>query len=86
MERPIDAVVQQVGRIILGKELQVRLALTCLLARGHLLIEDIPGLAPPQRGWTSNRLTADDVTPERSDLICSEFYRQARDRDGVSPS
>lgn len=52
----------------------------------HYLIEDIPGLAPPQRGWTSNRLTADDVTPERSDLICSEFYRQARDRDGVSPS
>ena len=44
MERPIDAVVQQVGRIILGKELQVRLALTCLLARGHLLIEDIPGV------------------------------------------
>jgi MoxR-like ATPase len=31
-------------RIILGKSGQVRLALTCLLARGHLLIEDIPGV------------------------------------------
>jgi MoxR-like ATPase len=31
-------------RIILGKSRQVRLALTCLLARGHLLIEDIPGV------------------------------------------
>jgi MoxR-like ATPase len=31
-------------RIILGKSQQVRLALTCLLARGHLLIEDIPGV------------------------------------------
>jgi MoxR-like ATPase len=40
----IDQVVEQVGRIILGKELQIRLALACLLARGHLLIEDIPGV------------------------------------------
>jgi MoxR-like ATPase len=40
----IDQVVAQVGRIILGKELQIRLALACLLARGHLLIEDIPGV------------------------------------------
>ncbi|MGQ0529829.1 MAG: AAA family ATPase [Panacagrimonas sp.] len=30
--------------IILGKEAQLKLALTCLLARGHLLIEDIPGV------------------------------------------
>jgi MoxR-like ATPase len=40
----IDQVVAQVGGIILGKELQIRLALACLLARGHLLIEDIPGV------------------------------------------
>ena len=31
-----------IGRLLLGKERQVRLALTCLLARGHLLIEDLP--------------------------------------------
>jgi MoxR-like ATPase len=31
-------------RIILGKSQQIRLAMTCLLARGHLLIEDIPGV------------------------------------------
>ena len=30
--------------IILGKETQIRLALACLLARGHLLIEDLPGV------------------------------------------
>src|SRR5688572_32981289 len=30
--------------IILGKPEQVRLALACLLARGHLLIEDVPGV------------------------------------------
>ena len=38
------AVIAQVGELILGKEQQVRLALACLLARGHLLIEDLPGM------------------------------------------
>ncbi|MDO5674925.1 MAG: AAA family ATPase [bacterium] len=32
------------GRYILGKDTQLRLALCCLLAEGHLLIEDIPGI------------------------------------------
>jgi len=32
------------SRIVLGKEHPLRLALACLLARGHLLIEDIPGV------------------------------------------
>ena len=32
------------ARIILGKDEQIALALACLLARGHLLIEDLPGL------------------------------------------
>jgi MoxR-like ATPase len=40
----LQQVSDQVGRIILGKEVQVRLTLACLLARGHLLIEDIPGV------------------------------------------
>ena len=40
----IESVVAQVGGIILGKEQQIRLAITCLIARGHLLIEDIPGV------------------------------------------
>jgi MoxR-like ATPase len=37
-------VVAQVGGLILGKERQCRLAFACLLARGHLLIEDLPGM------------------------------------------
>jgi MoxR-like ATPase len=40
----IRRVIDAAGGIILGKELQVRLALACLLARGHLLIEDLPGV------------------------------------------
>jgi MoxR-like ATPase len=41
---PIERVIEAAGSIILGKEQQVRLALACLLARGHLLIEDLPGV------------------------------------------
>lgn len=44
MRTKLDAVLQAVNEILLGKEPQVRLALTCLLARGHLLIEDLPGM------------------------------------------
>ncbi len=40
----LDKVIAQVGSIILGKDRQIRLALACLIARGHLLIEDIPGV------------------------------------------
>ncbi|MHB8790851.1 MAG: AAA family ATPase [Desulfobulbaceae bacterium] len=38
------ALSEEVGRVILGKKEQVQLALCCLLAEGHLLIEDIPGI------------------------------------------
>jgi len=40
----LQRVVQQVGTVILGKEQQIRLALACLISRGHLLIEDVPGV------------------------------------------
>lgn len=37
-------VFSQLTKVILGKEEQIKMALTCLLADGHLLIEDVPGL------------------------------------------
>lgn len=40
----LAAVIAAAGKIILGKERQIRLALSCLLAGGHLLIEDLPGV------------------------------------------
>ena len=40
----IARAVDQVGNVLLGKEGQIKLALACLLARGHLLIEDLPGM------------------------------------------
>ncbi len=42
--RELDAIVAAVGSVLLGKEEQIRLALACFLARGHLLIEDLPGM------------------------------------------
>ena len=44
MKQLIDTVVQELNQILLGKNQQVRLAVCGLLARGHLLIEDIPGM------------------------------------------
>ena len=44
MRSKLDACLQAVNQVVLGKEAQVRLALTCLLANGHLLIEDLPGM------------------------------------------
>jgi len=41
---PVARIIDAAGQVILGKEAQIRLALACLLARGHLLIEDIPGV------------------------------------------
>ncbi|MDX1432481.1 MAG: AAA family ATPase [Gammaproteobacteria bacterium] len=35
---------QRAGEVILGKENAIRLAIACLIARGHLLIEDVPGV------------------------------------------
>jgi len=40
----LQRVADSIGSIILGKDEQIRLALTCLIARGHLLIEDLPGV------------------------------------------
>ncbi len=41
---PLSQVVAALDTIIIGKPQQVRLCLACLLARGHLLIEDVPGV------------------------------------------
>jgi MoxR-like ATPase len=42
--REIAGILAQLNGIILGKDRQIHLCLACLLARGHLLIEDVPGV------------------------------------------
>lgn len=44
MQQKIDAIKQTLNTIVLGKESQVEMAIVCLLAKGHLLIEDLPGM------------------------------------------
>ncbi len=52
----ISAVLAAANRVIFGKEKQLRLAVACLLARGHLLIEDLPGVGKTTMAQTLARL------------------------------
>ena len=40
----LDAALRQVSKVVLDKERELKLALACILAKGHLLIEDVPGV------------------------------------------
>lgn len=44
MQTLVNNVLQQIESVVLGKPKEVKLALACLLAKGHILIEDLPGL------------------------------------------
>ena len=44
MNQAIDKTLKQINHVIYGKPQQIKLAFCCLLARGHLLIEDVPGV------------------------------------------
>jgi MoxR-like ATPase len=52
----IHRVIADAGKVILGKERQIRLAVACLLARGHLLIEDLPGVGKTTLAHTLAKL------------------------------
>lgn len=84
----IQASIAQLGRVILGKERQLRLSIACLLARGHLLIEDIPGVGKTTLAhalaetlglnyqriqFTSDLLPADIIGVSVFDRTSSEF-------------
>ncbi len=44
----VQAVIENVEKVIVGKRLQIELALTALIAGGHVLIEDVPGVGKTQ--------------------------------------
>jgi len=52
----LAATISAVERVIIGKGTQVRLCLACLLARGHLLIEDVPGVGKTTLAQTLARV------------------------------
>lgn len=44
MQESVKAILLQIGSIVIGKPTEIRLALASVLAKGHLLIEDLPGM------------------------------------------
>ena len=59
--RAFDGVLDRAGLIILGKDHEIRLAIACLLANGHLLIEDLPGMGKTTLAHTLARLLGRDA-------------------------
>lgn len=53
---PLDQLIATAGKVILGKEKEIRLAVACMLAGGHLLIEDLPGVGKTTLAHTLARL------------------------------
>ncbi len=85
-------VVAQINQVILGKDRQVRLALACLLARGHLLIEDLPGVGKTTLAQVLARTLGlefkriqftSDLLP--ADIIGVSTYRAGQDRFEFHP-
>lgn len=54
--KPLRDTLAAIERVILGKPVQVRLCLACLLAHGHLLIEDVPGVGKTTLAHTLARV------------------------------
>ncbi len=81
----LAAVLAAAGQVILGKERQLRLALACLLARGHLLIEDLPGVGKTTLAHTLARLLGLDFQRVQftSDMLPADILGiSVFDRDG----
>ncbi len=88
MSAALQHVIAQAGQVVLGKQHQIRLALACLLARGHLLIEDLPGVGKTTLAhvlakslglgfqrvqFTSDMLPADIIGVSIYDRVHSDF-------------
>src|SRR5690348_2835126 len=81
--RKLEQAVAEADRIVLGKDAQIRLCLACLMAGGHLLIEDIPGVGKTTLAQTLARVlglsyqriqfTSDLLT---ADIIGASIYEQ----------
>ncbi len=44
VDRLVKVLIKDIATVLLGKEDQIKMALTCLFAGGHLLLEDLPGM------------------------------------------
>jgi len=88
----IDDARKSLGTIILGKEEEISLSLACLLARGHLLIEDLPGLGKTMLAQTLARVLGlsfqriqftSDLLP--ADIVGVSIFKQSEGRFEFQP-
>jgi MoxR-like ATPase len=77
---------QAVNEILLGKDHQVRLAFCCLLARGHLLIEDVPGVGKTTLAHAVARVIGSDYQRIQftsdllpADILGVSIYKREKD-------
>lgn len=86
-QRGLEQALDQVNRIVLGKPHQVRLAFACLIAGGHLLLEDVPGVGKTTLAHTLAATFAldfqriqftSDMLP--SDIVGVSIYERDADR------
>lgn len=82
----INSILDQLNRSLLGKTHEVELALTCFLAGGHLLIEDVPGvgkttLARSMAACFKAKFTRIQFTSDLlpSDLIGVTIYKASKE-------
>ncbi|MBK7863263.1 MAG: AAA family ATPase [Archangiaceae bacterium] len=81
----LERVATQLSAVVLGKTQQVKLAVTCIAARGHLLLEDVPGVGKTtlaeglarafSLSYARIQFTA-DLLP--SDILGAQIFHQAR--------
>ncbi len=85
MDVNLSTLFDSANQVILGKEHQIKLAVCCLLARGHLLIEDIPGVGKTTLSHTLAKLLGldyqriqftSDIMP--ADIIGSSIFNASK--------
>jgi len=89
---PINTITEQMNRALLGKPSEIQMALSCILAGGHLLIEDVPGVGKTTlaRGlaacfkakFTRVQFTS-DLLP--SDLIGVTIFKKSKESFTFQP-
>lgn len=86
LQQRLEQTIAQVATTILGKEPAIRLALACLLAKGHLLIEDLPGMGKTTLAHTLARCLGlhyqriqftSDLLP--ADILGAAVYERQRE-------
>jgi len=92
MDTNLNKLLAIANQVILGKDRQIRLAVCCLLAKGHLLIEDVPGVGKTTLSHTLAKLFGmeyqriqftSDILP--ADIIGSSVFMADRQQFRFHP-